>query len=82
MIPGAPVFSWSTFDLGHALPQGDNSPRPVTTGAPAPFSKAARPLNARPSSDDIASVHATVFRYSSKDLDRTEARVLDAGEGA
>jgi hypothetical protein len=70
MIPGAPVFSWSTFDPGHALPQGDNSARPVTAGAPAPTS----------TQGSKRAVEA--FRWACRTQDRTEARVLDAGEGA
>jgi hypothetical protein len=49
-----PVYARAAFAREHALPQSDSSPRPVVAGAPHPRSKAARPLNARPSSDDIA----------------------------
>jgi hypothetical protein len=50
-----PAFARATCDLGRALPQGDNSRRPVTAGGQHPSSKTARPLNSRPSEpDDIA----------------------------
>jgi hypothetical protein len=38
----------------HGLPQGESSPRPVVAGGRNPTAPLARPLNSRPSSDDIA----------------------------
>jgi hypothetical protein len=49
-----PAYARAAFASEHALPQGNNSPRPVVAGAPHPSSKTARPLNSRPSGrDDI-----------------------------
>jgi ABC-type uncharacterized transport system involved in gliding motility auxiliary subunit len=58
-VPGVPPFAapffWASLLVaGTDRPSGEFSPRPATTGAPAPSSKPARPLNTRPSSDDIA----------------------------
>jgi hypothetical protein len=58
-VPGVPPFAapffWaSLLGAGTDRPSGESSPRPATTGAPHPTSPPARPLNARPSSDDIA----------------------------
>jgi hypothetical protein len=62
MIPGLPAFAEEQFRVffgltersGYGPPPFYDSPRPVVAGAPHPRAQAARPLNARPSSDDIA----------------------------
>jgi hypothetical protein len=59
MIPGVPEYAvpffWpSLLGAGTDRSSEESSPRPVTAGGRAPSSKPARPLNARPSSDDIA----------------------------
>jgi hypothetical protein len=50
----APLFFASLLGEGPDLSREKSSPRPVVAGAPAPSAQLARPLNARPSEDDIA----------------------------
>jgi hypothetical protein len=55
MHASIPAYARASFRVAdmHA-PGVESSPRPVVAGGPAPTSTLARPLNARPSEDDIA----------------------------
>jgi hypothetical protein len=51
-----PLFFASLLGAATDRPAEESSPRPATAGAPHPSAQPARPLNARPSEDDIARI--------------------------